>query len=129
MKRNQGSRLTPVLLTVSLIIGSGSAVAGIGGSSLAASSMGVGGYDLLAFGPVDSSSTGKLQVLGQSIGLSQRTLITSNGARVPLSSAAALLASADGAVVAVYGTLQSNGAIVVSQIDFSSQAWVPGSTT
>ena len=131
MKTKRGSVVGPALLTVALIVSAGSATAGIGGSSIAASAYGVDGSDIVAFGPVDATKlSGKqLLVLGQTVTLSPRTSITADGRSVSANGASKLLANSNGTLVAVYGALQSDGTIQASQIDFSSQMWVPGSTT
>ncbi len=131
MKTNRGRKLGPALLAVSLIMSAGSATAGIGGSSIAASAYGADGSDIVAFGPVDAIKlSGKqLLVLGQTVTLSARTAITADSKSVSANSAGKLLANRNGVLVAVYGALQSDGTIQASQVDFSSQMWVPGSTT
>jgi len=131
MKNKRGRVLGPALLTATLIMSAGSATAGIGGSSIAASAYGVDGSDIVAFGPVDAIKlSGKqLLVLDQTVTLSARTAITADGRSVSANSAGKLLANGSGTLVAVYGALQSDGTIQASQVDFSSQTWVSGSTT
>src|SRR3954452_15327597 len=109
MKTNRGKVLGPALLAASLIMSAGSATAGIGGSSFAASAYGVDGSDIVAFGPVDAIklSGRPLLVLGQTITLSSRTAITADGTSVSANSAGELLADSSGTLVAVYATLQS----------------------
>src|ERR1051325_6452703 len=123
MKTKRGSVVGPALLAVSLILSAGSATAGIGGSSFAASAYGVDGSDIIAFGPVDAIKlSGKqLLVLGQTVTLSSRTAITADGKSVSANGANKLLANSSGSLVAVYGALQSDGTIQASQVDFSSQ--------
>src|SRR3569832_1958855 len=121
MKTKRGSVVGPALLAVSLILSAGSATAGIGGSSFAANAYGVDGSDIVAFGPVDAIKlSGKqLLLLGQTVTLSSRTLITADGKNMPANGASKLLANSGGALVAVYGSLQSDGTIQATQIDFS----------
>jgi hypothetical protein len=130
MKTNRESKLGSVVLAVSLILGAGAATAGIGGSSIAAQAYGIDGSDIVAFGPIDAAAAGRpLQVLGQTVSLSSATVVTLNGRSVSANRAATLVANSGGSLVAVYGSVQANGTLAATQIDFSNEAWVPGTTT
>jgi hypothetical protein len=131
MKTIRGGLLGVALLTISLVVGAGSATAGIGGSSIEVQSRDAGGFVLAAYGPIDAIDLSKKQltILGQTVSLTSQTQATSRTLSLPRDLSSALLRSGNGALVAVYGRIQADGVIQATQIDFSSQAWVPGTTT
>jgi hypothetical protein len=103
------------------VLGSAIARAGIGGGDFAARLQGVGAGDLDVLGVVEGAdpSTSTVEVSGQTIRLSANTRLTSEAGG----------SLAKGALVAVYGTIGSDGTVAASQISVLAREYVPGSTT
>jgi hypothetical protein len=94
---------------------------GIGGGDLAVRAQGIGGGDLDVLGVVEGTdhATATLAVSGQTVRFSANTRLTSQAGG----------ALAKGALVAVYGTIQSDGTIAASEVNVLAREYVPGSTT
>ena len=106
---------------VACVVSLGSAVAqaGIGGSDLLVRANGIGGSDLDVLGVVESTSSSAVTVSGQSVRLTAGTKITSAAGGSP----------AKGALVAVYGTINSDGTISASEVSVLAHQYVAGATT
>ena len=109
---------------IGLLAISSAAEAGIGGTDLRVGMQGIGGSDLDVLGVVETADrvSSAIVVSGQTVHLTSGTKLSSTGS-------AQVALPAKGSLVAVYGSVNSDGTITASQISLVGSSYVAGATT